>query len=59
MADLQALSRVAQFGVKYKNDLLMATTIEADLKHAGIDRLEAQLGIQLRNVREPKHLYGA
>ncbi|MGA2588152.1 MAG: hypothetical protein ABSF88_14150 [Candidatus Aminicenantales bacterium] len=58
-AALHALTRIARFGVKSNNKLLMTTTIEAELKHAGIDRLEAQLGIQLRNVREPKHLYKA
>jgi hypothetical protein len=57
--DLQALKKVARFGVKRENALLMEATIEAELKHAGIDRLEAQLGLQLRNVREPKRMYKA
>jgi len=55
--NLLRLSRIARFGVKYNNDLLMEATLEAELKHVGIDRLEAQLGIQLRNLRSPKHLY--
>jgi hypothetical protein len=59
LADIHSLMRVARFGVKYNNNLVMAVTIDAELKHAGIDQLEALLGIQLRNVREPKRLYRA
>ena len=56
-ADLQSLKKIARFGVKQNNDLIMVATIDAEMKYDGIDRLEAQLGIQLRNVRRPKFLY--
>ena len=58
-ADLHPLSKVARFGIKHNNKLAMSFTIEAELKYDGIDVLEAQLGGQLRNVREPKRLFTA
>jgi hypothetical protein len=58
-ADLCPLRRIGRFAVKHNNKLAMTVTIEAELKYDGIDLLEAHLGIQLRNIREPKHLYRA
>lgn len=58
-ADLGPPTKVARFGVKHNSNLAMSATIEAELKYEGIDLLEAQLGVQLRNVREPKRLYTA
>jgi hypothetical protein len=58
-ADLYPLKRIGRFAVKHNNKLGMTATIEAELKYDGIDLLEAQLGVQLRNIREPKRLYRA
>ena len=58
-ADLCQLMRVSRFDIKRDNKLEMTATIEAELKYEGIDILEAQMGLQLRNIREPKHLYAA
>lgn len=58
-SDLSSLSKIARFGVKGEKGLLMTATIEAELKFTGIDVLEAQIGVQLRNVRGPKRLYKA
>jgi hypothetical protein len=58
-ADLCSLTKIGRFGVT-KNDILLTDSpIEAELKYDGIDLLEAQLGVQFRNKREPKRLYGA
>ena len=56
-SQLKTLRRIARLGLKHSGKLIMDATIEAELTHDGIDRLEAQLGIQLRNVREPKHFF--
>jgi hypothetical protein len=58
-ADLCLLTKIGRFGVTKNDKLLTDSTIEAELKYSGIDLLEAQLGLQLRNVRGPKRLYGA
>jgi len=58
-ADLCPLTKIGRFGIRNNDKLLAASTVETELKYSGIDMLEAQLGIQLRNVRELKRLYGA
>ena len=42
-----------------KHTLVSHHTIEAELTHEGIDRLEAQVGYYLENVQEPKYSFTA
>ena len=57
VAQLCGLQKIARFGLKHDNHLIMVSTVDAELNQDGVDRLEAQLGVQLRNTREPKRLY--
>jgi hypothetical protein len=54
---VQSLPRVARVGLKYESSLLIGAKLDAELTSQGIDRLEVQLGLQLRNANEPKRLY--
>jgi len=55
--ELQGLQRIAGFGLACRDHLIMTNTVEAHLTHEGIDRIEAQMGLQLRNVKEPRELF--
>lgn len=57
VSQLNNLQKIARFGLKQQGNLIMGSVVEEELTYDGIDRLEAQLGIQLRNVREPKRLF--
>jgi hypothetical protein len=54
---VNTLQRIARFGLRHDNNLVIGATLEAELINQGIDRLEVQLGVQLRNSKEPKRLY--
>lgn len=54
---LQSLCKVAKLELVHDDELMLGATFEAPLIHNAIDRLEAQIGMQLINVREPKHFF--
>lgn len=54
---MDTLKRIARFGLSNGKNVLIGATLEAELTKQGIDRLEVQLGIQLRNTKQPKRLY--
>lgn len=57
--ELRGLRRIAGFFVEAEDTLHSYHTIEAELMHEGIDRLEAQVGFYLENVQEPKYFFTA
>lgn len=56
---LQNLTKIARLGLKHQNNLSIGSVLEAELTYGAIDRLEVQMGIQLRNVKQPKRLFYA
>jgi hypothetical protein len=55
--ELQKLQRLTTFGLAHNGRLIMSGNVETDLTHDGTDRVEAQMGIQLRNAKGPKELF--
>lgn len=55
--DLQMLEKITKFALADGDDLISYHTLEAELIHESIDRLEAQMGFHLINAREPKYLF--
>jgi hypothetical protein len=56
---LHSLKSIVRFGLKHETLLCLGLGIEAELTYEDFDRIEAQMGFQLRNVRQPKHLFKA
>jgi len=54
---LQGLQKISQFGLAHDGHLIMSGAVETDLIHDGIDRIEAQMSVQLRNAKQPKKLF--
>lgn len=54
---IRRFKRVARFALKQKNTLFSVNVLDAKLSCENIDRFEAQIGIQLINLRQPKYLY--
>ncbi len=57
--DLKGLPKIARFGWAHDGHLMMSGAVEAPLTHDGVDRIEAQMGVQLRNAKRPKELFKA
>lgn len=55
--ELQGLRKIARVGLSHDGRLVMSGAIDTDLLHDGIDRVEVQIGMQLRNAKNPKKLF--
>lgn len=54
---LEQLSKIARFGLIFNNEVGLVEIIETGLAYEGIDQLEAQMAIRLRNIQRPKLLF--
>jgi hypothetical protein len=54
---LHSLQKIARLGLVHQDNLMIGATVEAKLTYNAIDRLEAQIGILLKNVNEPKYFF--
>jgi hypothetical protein len=55
--ELRHFKRVGTLGWAHDDHLLMSHTIETNLTYEGIDSVEAQMGVRLRNANKPKELF--
>lgn len=55
--ELQNLSKIARFVSLREEKLMFHVALEAPLTYNSVDRLELQVSVQLRNVREPKRFF--
>ena len=55
--ELQNLCKIARFVLFHDEKLVLGAALEAPLTYDFVDRLEAQISVQLRNVREPKRFF--
>lgn len=56
---LHSLKSIVRFSLKHENILCLVLVIDAELTYEGFDRIEAQMGFQLKNVDQPKYLFKA
>jgi hypothetical protein len=56
---LSCFSSIARFGVKHEHTLLLGATVDASLVCTGVDCLQAQLNMQMKNSKSPKRLFSA
>lgn len=55
---LRQLTRISRISLaKVNGGLLATTTLDAELIHSGVHRLETHLGIQEQNMNAPRTLY--
>lgn len=54
---LKQLQRIARFGLVSASTLHMVSTLSTDLRHEGIDQLEAQLAVSLDNIQQPRRRF--
>lgn len=58
-SQLNRLKRIARIGLKHQDTVKIVCKIEEELTFENIDRFEAQMGIQLKNLRQPKSFFKA
>ena len=56
---MENLKKISTFVLRNQQMIIMYGNLEAELTFENIDRIEAQMGFQLRNIREPKRLFKA
>ncbi len=55
--ELKNLCKISKFILFHNEKLVLGSALEAPLTYDSVDVLEAQISVQLRNVREPKRFF--